>query len=104
MAMPSSGPRQAASTAAAMDAAALPAAATNVIPFGCGGRWAARIFCGSAAATAARKLASSRARISGGLEAFLAGVGAEVEGTRGGLGENTAGFRGRAGPGGAPGG
>jgi len=37
----------------AIDAAAFPAAATKVRPFGGGGRCAPRIFSGSAAATAA---------------------------------------------------
>src|SRR4051812_30104501 len=95
MAMPSSGPFHAASTAAAIDAAALPAAATKVFPFGGGGRCAATISCGSAAATAARKLASRSARISGRLEALLAGVRAEVEVARIGLGEYAADLVGR---------
>src|SRR2546430_3937852 len=46
------------STASAIDAAALPAAATKVRPRGGGGRCGARILSGSAAATAARKLSS----------------------------------------------
>src|SRR5690348_4065779 len=95
MAMPSSGPGQCASTAAAIEAAALPAAATNVLPFGGGGRCGATISCGSAAATAARKLASRSERISGGLEAFLARVRAEVEVARIGLGEDAADLVGR---------
>src|SRR5436190_11773429 len=80
MATPASSPRQCCSTAAAMEAAALPAAATNVRPTGARGRWAAIIFCGSAAATAARKLSSrsSRTRAASG-ELALRGRRAEVE-------------------------
>src|SRR5438094_410137 len=77
MAIPESSPCQWRSTAAAMAAAALPAAATNVRPRGGGGRCAARIFSGSAAATAARKLSSRSARSSGKLT--LRGGGAEIE-------------------------
>src|SRR4051812_42998837 len=95
MAMPSNGPFQVDSTAAAIDAAALPAAATYVLPFGGDGRCRATISCGSAAAIAARKLASSRARISGRLEGFLAGVRAEVEVARVNLGEHAADLVGR---------
>src|SRR5438874_8613540 len=77
MAMPESGSFQCCSTAAAMAAAALPAAATNVRPRGGGGRCAARILCGSAAATAARKLSSRSARTSS--ELPLRGRGPEIE-------------------------
>src|ERR1043165_463219 len=60
--MPLSSPFQSRSTAAAMAAAALPAAATKVRPRGCAGRCVAMIFSGSAAATAARKLSSRSER------------------------------------------
>src|SRR3954467_12816462 len=90
MAMPSNGPVQLASTAAAIEAAALPAAATYVFPLGAGGRCGSSMCCGSAAATAAWKLASRSERISGGLELFLARVRPEVEVARIGLGENAA--------------
>src|SRR6266404_328724 len=75
--MPESSPRQCCASAAAMEAAALPAAATNVRPRGAGGRCAARICSGSAAATAARKLSSRSARTSNKLA--LRGGRAEVE-------------------------
>src|SRR5437660_1360266 len=77
MAMPESSPRQCCSTAAAMDAAALPAAATNVRPRGGGGSRAARICSGSGAATAARKLSSRSARTSSKLASR--GGGPEIE-------------------------
>src|SRR5690348_13583677 len=98
MAMPESSPCQRSSTAAAMDAAALPAAATKARPRGAGGKCAATIFCGSAAATAARKLWRSSSRIgarSGGLERFLARVGAQIEVARIRLGEHASNFVGR---------
>src|SRR4051812_1359304 len=80
MAMPVSSPCHCCSTAAAIDAAALPAAATNVRPRGARGSCPAIIFCGSAAATAARKLSSrsSRTRAASG-ELALCGRRAEVE-------------------------
>src|SRR5213594_3307481 len=77
MAMPSSSPLKVCSTAKAIDAAALPAAATKVRPLGGLGRCGARIFRGSAAATAARKLSSRSSRIRR-REGFLLRVGAEV--------------------------
>src|SRR5689334_1949366 len=95
MAIPSSGPGQCASTAAAIEAAAFPAAATYVLPLGGGGRCGATMCCGSAAATAARKLASRSERISGGLEGFLARVRPAVEVARIGLGKDAADFVGR---------
>src|SRR3954467_11032931 len=64
MAMPESSPFQCCSTAAAMAAAAFPAPATKLRPRGGGGRCGARIFSGSAAATAGRKLSSRSARTS----------------------------------------
>src|SRR5690348_3229891 len=78
MAMPDSSPFQCCSAVAAMAAAALPAAATKVRPRGGDGRCAARICCGSAAATAARKLSSKSARTPSGKLA-LRGGGAEIE-------------------------
>src|SRR3990170_4885245 len=65
MAIPSSGAArgQRISTASAIDAAALPAAATKVRPRGGRGRCGGRILSGSAAATAARKLSARRMRI-----------------------------------------
>src|SRR5919201_5361718 len=77
MAIPESSPCQCCSTAAAMAAAALPAAATKVRPRGGAGRCGAMIFSGSAAATAARKLSSRSARTSSKLA--LRSGGAEVE-------------------------
>src|ERR1700691_2874667 len=49
MTSPESSPGQAASTARAMEAAALPAPMTSVRPFGGGGKWRARTRAGSAA-------------------------------------------------------
>src|SRR4051812_8628526 len=86
MAMPESSLGQWRSTAAAMAAAALPAAATKVRPRGGGGRCDARILSGSAAATAARKLSSRSARTSSKLA--LRGGRAEVEELRIGLAEH----------------
>ena len=61
--MPSSGPAHAASKAAAMDPAALPAAAAKVRPAGRSGRWRASDNAGSARATARSK---ARRRIDSG--------------------------------------
>src|SRR3954470_14343092 len=89
MATPSSGARQFSSTAAAIEAAALPAAATKAPACGGRGRCGARMRPGSAAPTAARKLSSRRARMPlCRREAFLAGVRPQVEVGRIGLAED----------------
>src|SRR3954471_18149070 len=79
---------QACSTASAIAAAALPAAATKVRPCGGAGSCAPRMRSGSAAETAAWKLCSRTARISGRGERFLGGVGTEVEVPRVGFAEH----------------